>query len=166
MIKDLFKLPFKISSTFIINDSDDMRDVIDYILDDEMIKEITAPRFENWSQIGWRGVCFKNGELWLGDTRNGLIFHAIILPKKDREYYLKRKRRYKSQLHTSVSKFERTKMDVVCPKYRYRVDILKDESVRLAVWERATAISEKPWKVIQYGKEEWQGSGGFMKLLL
>ena len=52
-------------------------------------------------------------------------------------------------------------MDVVCPKYRYRIDILEDESVRLVVWERATAISEKPWKVIQYGKEEWEGSGGF-----
>ena len=161
LIKDLFKLPFKISSTFIINDSDDMRDAIDYILDDEMIKEITAPGFENWSQIGWRGVCFKNGELWLGDTRNGLIFSTNYITEKGQRVLLEKKEEIQSQLHASVSKFERTKMDVVCPKYRYRIDVLEDESVRLVVWERATAIFEKPWKVIQYGKEEWQGSGGF-----
>lgn len=160
-IKDLFELPFKITPTFIIQTPEEMREAVEYVLDDAIIAEMTTSGFNNWFEAGWRGIGFKNGEVWLGDARYGLITASNSITDTGRRALLERKERIRKQLHPSVSEFAETKADLVCPKYRYRIDQLKDESLRLAVWERSTKIGNQPWKVAQVSKEELHGSGGY-----
>ena len=160
-MKDLFLLPFKITPTFIIQTPEEMRDAVEYVLDDAMIDALTEPGFTKWSLFGWRGIAFGRGDLWFGDTRNGLISATNYITEKGYAAISQKREQIQQELHPSVSLFHKTKMDIVSETYRLRMDWLDKERLRLALWKSDQSISDKPLVVIESTEWRYEGSGGY-----
>ena len=131
------------------------------IIDDELIDMIANSSIEDWGQIGWRGVCFGPADVWLGDASYGLITGIRNETEDGNNWYSYRQKQIRDSFHPSVADYTVNEMDVFSDKYRFRLDRLEDESIRLAVWEVSSAVSTKPLYIINNGEEEWQGSGGY-----
>ena len=105
------------------------------------------------------------GDVWLGDASYGLITAISNETEEGNNWYSYRQKQIRESVHPSVSDYSVNKMDLVSDKYRFRLDRLEDESIRLAVWEVSSAVSTKPLYIINNGEEEWQGSGGYYRYI-
>jgi hypothetical protein len=161
VIANVIKYPIKWEYPYSIKNKKEFLRWYYLFIDDEFIDAIANSSFENWSQIGWRGVCFGLGNVWLGDASNGLIsvIHYRTEEGINRHSYLQNM--VKKSVHPSVADYKVIKLDLISDKYRIRIDRLEDESVRLAVWKASSAISTEPLYVINNGEEELQGSFGY-----
>jgi hypothetical protein len=160
-IANVISYPIELGYPFTINNKKEFFRWHYLLIDDKFIDMIANSSLDDWSQIGWRGVCYGQGDVWLGDASYGLI-DAINYDTRDgKQRYVYLHKKIRESVHPSVSDYAVNKMDLISNKYRIRLDYLDDESLRLSVWDASSAIGLKPLFVIKNGEEEWQGSGGY-----
>jgi len=129
------------------------------VFDDELVRMIVNSDLENdWSEVGWRGISLRNGELWLDES--GKVRSINYQSEAEKKLKSKLLEEVKGQLHPSLKDFVNPALEWETSKFRIRVDDLGNNKFRYAAWPVSCSTSEKPNIIISGGKIEFEGSGG------
>ena len=113
-------------------------------------------KVEDWSEVGWRGFCFGNGELWVSSDTLYAVNYESDKFKAQRENLVKKEMK---SLHASLQKGgwkpykcyrDKTDGSII------RIDE-KGEKYRLALFRKNSALTGKP-DVCSVGTLDIQGS--------
>jgi len=131
----------------------------DQIFDDELIKKIVqSDPSKDWSEVGWRGISFENGLIWI-DTEGELT--AVNYHSKVEQDLLRNLiETGRKSLPKSLQEFKTPTLFMETSTYRIRVDDLGDGNYRYASWPIDKKMSEEPSVVINGGEWVPEGSGG------
>ena len=114
---------------------------------------------KDWKKVGWRGFMLNNGEVWMSESDYKIS--RINAQSKAEQASLNEIIAYdKSVIHESLKDFESPLLVLKTDKYMIRIDALKDDKYRYAVWPLNSSISAKPDLINNEGALEYQGSGG------
>lgn len=142
-----------------INSESEFLNRFDQVFDQQLITKITqSDPAKDWSKLGWRGIMFAHGDLWL--DIDGKIIAINYQSKAEQKIAQQLIQAEKSQLHTSLAKFDQPILQWKTAKFRVRLDQLENGKVRYAVWPKEKSIAEKPDLVLSNGEYIADGSGG------
>jgi len=131
----------------------------DEILDENILKAISTSRVSaDWSEMGWRGIMFQNGSLWLDEE--GKITAINYQTEKGKRKRAELIEADKQKLHISLRDFIEPILEWETAKYRIRIDQITDVTFRYAVWPVQKKSSETPDLVLRNGTLTFDGSGG------
>ena len=103
----------------------------DEVFDASFLRELAGsdPK-QDWKEMGWQGIMFKNGSLWLDfDYKILAVNHETLLTKRLLAEAIQKQ---KDRLPASLRDFDQPILEWRTPKYLIRVD-LKGEDYRLAL---------------------------------
>ncbi len=126
------------------------------VFDEAFLSEIAASNLsEDWQRVGWRGILFKAGSLWLDDdyrisginheTEKGEAVRARIIAKD------------KSRLPLELRDFDRPELEWMTKSHIIRVD-KKGDDFRLLVFKRGS--KSHPLLNLSHGVYELHGQLG------
>jgi len=129
------------------------------VFDNIFINSIINSSVEkDWSTAGWRGIMFKNGDLWLDYDGSLLaVNYQSEIEKKEKDRLIQAE---KDGLHPSLAKFEKTVLLMNTSKFKIRVDYIGYDNYRYASWPINSGMHEKPSLILYNGECIMQGSGG------
>jgi hypothetical protein len=131
----------------------------DQVFDQQLLTKITqSDPAKDWAKLGWRGIMFAHGELWLDS--DGKIIAINYQSKAEKKIAQQLIQTEKSQLHASLVKFDQPILQWKTAKFRVRLDQLENGKVRYAVWPKDKSTAEKPDLVLSNGEYIADGSGG------
>ena len=129
------------------------------IFDYSLIKMImTSNPSGDWSAMGWRGIMFSDGKVWL--DYDGKLIAVNYQSEFEKKRWKELVQTDKNNLHESVKNFERPVYLLETTKYRIRIDDLGDCGYRYSSWSIKSKMSDKPDLVIMNGEFIQEGSGG------
>lgn len=131
----------------------------DEVFDSKLIAMIVnSDMSKDWNAVGWRGIMLGNGSVWI-DYDGTLL---AVNYQSDAE--VKKKTRLieleKTNLHSSVKKFNNPVCILLTKKYRIRIDEMPNGKYRYASWKITTQMNDKPDLIIENGAFFSLGSGG------
>jgi hypothetical protein len=113
---------------------------------------------KDWSEMGYRGIMFLDGELWLdydGDLEGVNYESKIEQQKRDSLILID-----KSKLYSTLRNFKTSVFYWTTKKFKIRVDDLGDYNYRYASWPINKKQSDKLDLVLMNGQIKFDGSGG------
>jgi len=129
------------------------------IFDDSLIKRIVnSDPNKDWSEVGWRGIMFLNGELWLNYEDGRLM--SVHLSRFEENELTELIKTEKKNLYVSIQEFKQPICVLETSKYRIRIDDLGDWNYRYVAWPLNSKMSDKPKMVLEKGEYVPEGSGG------
>jgi len=131
----------------------------DEIVDEEIMTAIATSKVTtDWAEMGWRGIMFQNGSLWLDEkgkitavnyqTEKGVRRRAELI-ESDRQ-----------KLHDNLRNFVEPVLEWETANYRIRIDRIDENRFRYAVWPVQKKTTEKPDLILNNGTVTFEGSGG------
>jgi len=143
-----------------INDSKQFLLRYNQLFDDTLIKKIIESDIKkDWDEVGWRGIMFNNGTLWLDPYSKKLIgLNYQTQKEKILEQNLIEKER--NFIYPTLRKYNRPVLVLETSKFRIRIDEIKDYVYRYASWSIDRSMNEAPDLVISNGKRISDGTGG------
>ncbi|MEK6507944.1 hypothetical protein [Myroides sp. C4067] len=123
----------------------------------EFSAKIANSVIEEYSHMGWRGIMFDLGRMWL--TESGDIYRIIDqteLEKKIREEMIQAD---KKRLHRSVNKFLEPYAIIKTGQDIWRIDRKDEKVMRLTIWNDGKLVSDVPDLILE-GTEDIQGTMG------
>jgi hypothetical protein len=131
----------------------------DEILDEKILKAISTSMIPaDWSEMGWRGIMFQNGSLWLDEE--GRITAINYETEKGRRKRAELIEVDKQQLHSSLRDFVEPVLEWETGKFRIRIDRISQDKFRYAAWPVNKTTTERPALVLHNGSITFDGSGG------
>ena len=129
------------------------------IFDQSLIDRLANSKMDEWSDMGWKGIMFDNGVIWLNSNEGKIIAvnEQSNFEKKQIKNLLKKD---KVQLHSSLQKFQSPTYKLRTKNYLIRIDKLADYKYRFASWKIGGEEWQKPDIVLNNGQIEYQGSAG------
>ena len=112
----------------------------------------------DWSAVGWRGIMFNHGSLWLG--YDGRLISVNYQSKFERSKSAKLIEKDQTLIHESINKFLEPILIIETRRFKIRIDKLHNNQYRYASWSADTKMSEKPDLILTNGKWIPEGSGG------
>lgn len=142
-----------------IKDKEEFKQRFSEVFDKVLIDKIANSKVEQWSEVGWRGIMFENGILWMANS-DGVITavnYQSDVEKKLRQDLITKD---KQNLHASLKTFESPVYKIKTKKYLIRIDKLTDSRYRYASWKITEKESSKPDIILDNGELEADGNGG------
>lgn len=140
-----------------IKNATDMKLRFKQVFDDKLLTRIAKSTPSQWSSVGWRGVMFENGEVWLNDNKISAVNMSNTTEKNLKKQLIAKQ---KSQLHSSLKTFKQPEVLFKTTQYLIRVDQLNNGNYRYASWKLGQSQASKPDLIINNGKLDYDGSGG------
>ena len=142
-----------------INNSAEMNERYNLIFDEILISKLINTAIEtDWSPVGWRGIMFDNGVIWI--DYEGMI---IAINYQSQEESLVREsliNQEKEALHVSLKEYVTPILFCETKNYSIRIDDMGTDSYRLAFWPHGKLQSELPELILFDGERNYLGSGG------
>lgn len=129
------------------------------IFDQSMIDRLGNSKMDEWSDMGWRGIMFDNGVIWL-DSNEGKIIAVNEQSNFEKKQINDLLKKDKEQLHSSLQKFQSPTYKLRTKNYLIRIDKLADYKYRFASWKIGGEEWQKPDIILKNGQIEYQGSAG------
>jgi hypothetical protein len=129
------------------------------IFDKQFVEEIANSNIRHdWEMMGWRGIMFDSGKLWLDfDGSIWAVPYESEAEKARREALIDEQ---KQALHKSLREFTKPILTWQTKKHLIRIDELADHQYRYAAWNRDQSMQDEPSLVITGGTLSFDGSGG------
>ncbi|RZF92745.1 hypothetical protein EXT42_09390 [Pseudoalteromonas sp. CO302Y] len=129
------------------------------IFDKEFIEQIASSNIRyDWEMMGWRGIMFDSGKLWLDfDGSIWAVPYESEAEKTRREALIDEQ---KQALHKSLREFTKPILTWQTKQHLIRIDELADNQYRYAAWEIDQSMQDEPSLVITGGTLSFDGSGG------
>jgi hypothetical protein len=140
-----------------VKDKNDFIQRFDDIFDKGFLDRLAKSKISDWSEVGWRGIMFDNGTLWIDD--DGKIVTVNYQSPKEKQLLVKAIQVEKNQLPKSLQDFENPSYLIFTKNYKIRIDEKTDGVYKYAAWKIKNQKSE-PDIIIENGVWEFQGSGG------
>ena len=141
-----------------IKDKEEFKKRFSEVFDQILIDKIANSQISEWSEVGWRGIMFENGDLWM-DT-DGVITSINYQSGFEKNLMTSLIAKEKGDLHTSLKTFKSPIYKIKTKIYLIRIDELSDYNYRYAAWKVNEKETSKPDLVINNGQIEYEGSGG------
>ena len=131
----------------------------DEVFDKKFIELIANSDLDkDWSMMGWRGIMFSSGKLWL-DSDNKI--RAITYQSsKEKEIKASLIEKQKQTLHQSLRVYKKPILEWKTSKFHIRIDDLGDYNYRYSSWSIDKQTRDKPDLILENGKMVFEGSGG------
>lgn len=127
------------------------------IFDKSFTTKIASSSVNDWSQVGWRGIMFDNGNLWIDeDGKITVINYQSGFEKKQKQQLIQKQ---KETIHTSLKKFSNPELVLTTKTYLIRIDALAEGNYRFASWKSKNQKLQ-PDLILLNGTIETSGSGG------
>lgn len=142
-----------------IKNAKEFKERFSQVFDRNLVKKIAYSQPEEWSEVGWRGITFDNGLIWLNSTEGKIIavnYQSNIESKLRNDLIDKEK----ENLYISLREFTSPTYRIQTEKYFIRIDELTGKQYRYACWKTGIKESSKPDLIMTNGLIEYQGSGG------
>lgn len=142
-----------------IKDKEEFKQRFSEVFDKILIDKIANSKIDQWSEMGWRGIMFDNGVLWMANY-DGII--TSVNYQSDFEKKLRKDliTKEKENLHISLKNFESPTYKIKTKNYSIRIDELTNHKYRYACWKISDKESSKPDIILDNGELEYQGTGG------
>lgn len=142
-----------------IRDKEEFERRFGEVFDQVLIDKIANSKMKQWSEMGWRGIMFENGILWMSNS-DGVI--TAVNYQSDFEKKLRQDliAKDKQNLHASLKTFENPVYKIMTKNYLIRIDELTDSRYRYASWKITEKESSKPDIILDNGESEADGNGG------
>lgn len=140
-----------------VKDKNDFIQRFDDIFDKSFLDRLAKSKISDWSEVGWRGIMFDNGTLWIDD--DGKIVTVNYQSPKEKQLLINAIQSDKNQLPKSLQDFENPVYLIITKNYKIRIDETKEGIYRYAAWKIKNVKSD-PDIIIENGVLEFQGSGG------
>ncbi|URQ87476.1 hypothetical protein J8Z28_06235 [Pseudoalteromonas sp. SCSIO 43088] len=129
------------------------------IFDKEFVEKIVNSSIRHdWEMMGWRGIMFDSGKLWLDfDGSIWAVPYESEAEKARREALIDEQ---KQALHKSLREFTKPILTWQTKQHLIRIDELADNQYRYAAWEVDQSMQDEPSLVITGGTLSFDGSGG------
>lgn len=129
------------------------------VFDNKLLALISESNIQaDWSDLGWRGIMFLNGEVWLNSSGQLIqVNHQTVVFKKKLEELIDAQR---ATLHPSLKQFVKPICVLETSRYRIRIDELKSGKYRYASWRLNQKMIEPPELIVENGEMIVEGSGG------
>ncbi|MCA0232132.1 MAG: hypothetical protein LCH91_16810 [Bacteroidetes bacterium] len=114
----------------------------------QMISKLNLSK--DWATVGWRGIMFSNGELWLNE--DGALRAVNYSSKIEESKRQARIAEIRTTLHSSLKEFSQPVLVFKTNKFLIRVDEMKDNTYRYASWTLPNKMSSKPDIIIPKGE--------------
>lgn len=129
----------------------------DEVFDREFIDRIAKSGMGEWEQVGWRGISFTFGDLWMTD--DGKIYSINHQSEVEKRMLTAALQEDKNTLPANLRDFEEPKYLIYTKTYKIRIDRKYDNVYRYSAWTLKNPRYE-PDLVIENGELENMGSGG------
>lgn len=142
-----------------IRDKEEFERRFHEVFDQVLIEKIANSKIEQWSEVGWRGIMFESGVLWMSNS-DGMI--SAVNYQSDVEKKLRQDliAKDKQNLHASLKTFENPVYKIKTKNYLIRIDKLTDDRYRYASWKIMEKESSQPDIILDNGEAEADGNGG------
>lgn len=140
-----------------IKDKYDLIQRFDVLFDEEFVKRIANSKISDWSEVGWRGIMFDNGMLWIDET--GKISSVNYQSSSEKEMFADAVQADKNKLPRSLREFVKPVYLIFTKTYKIRIDEKAEGVYRYAAWKLKNPKVEADL-VIEKGVAEFQGNGG------
>lgn len=131
----------------------------DVIFDKNFISLIINSNFnEDWRTVGWRGIMFDNGLLWM--DFNGKIYAINYTSKKEQEIKNNLIKKDKENLYKELKDYQKMIGIYKTKKFIIRIDEIDSDNFRYSSWKVGSSLKSKPELVINNCKIRYDGSGG------
>ncbi|NRA81208.1 MAG: hypothetical protein HRU18_23660 [Pseudoalteromonas sp.] len=129
------------------------------IFDKEFVEKIVNSNVRHdWEMMGWRGIMFDSGKLWLDfDGSIWAVPYESEAEKAQREALIDEQ---KQALHKSLREFIKPILTWQTKQHLIRIDELADNQYRYAAWGIDQSMQDEPSLVITGGTLSFDGSGG------
>jgi hypothetical protein len=139
-----------------IRDPQDLAARFGEVFPEELVSAVADSRPEDWEQVGWRGVMFDHGKLWLRDS--GELFACNAHGEREQQHRARVVAADRAGLHPSLRNHEEPVLCWQTEDFRVRVDRMRNGSLRYASWRRAASKDAQPDLVLHGGDREIQGT--------
>ncbi len=131
----------------------------DEVFDKAFVEKITTSNIRHdWQMMGWRGIMFDSGKLWLDfDGSIWAVPYESEAEKTRREALIAKQ---KQRLHESLREFTQPILTWKTKKHLIRIDELAENQYRYAAWDITQTMADEPRIVITNGTLSFDGSGG------
>ena len=128
----------------------------DEVFDASFLRELAgSDPMQDWKEMGWRGIMFKNGSLWLDfDYKILAVNHETLLTRRLLAAAIQKQ---KDRLPASLRDFDQPILEWRTPKYLIRVD-LKGDDYRLALLDGKSPT--RILRVLHHGDFHFEGTMG------
>jgi len=131
----------------------------DEVFDKKFIELIANSDLDkDWSMMGWRGIMFSSGKLWLDS--NNKIRAITYQSSKEKEIKASLIEKQKQTLHQSLRVYKKPILEWKTSKFHIRIDDLGDYNYRYSSWSIDKQTRDKPDLILENGKMVFEGSGG------
>ncbi|GMO63827.1 MAG: hypothetical protein Ta2D_10680 [Rickettsiales bacterium] len=142
-----------------IQNEKDFIDRFDEVFDKKLKNLIINSDAEkDWGMVGWRGIIFQQGLLWL--DYNGKLISINYMSDKEQKHYNNIVNNDKKNIYDSLKDYEKIVGEYETKNYKIRIDKTDNSGYRYASWERNKSTSTKPNIVINNCGINYDGSGG------
>lgn len=112
----------------------------------------------NWYAVGYHGMMFMDGEVWLDYDGSLLkVYSESAAEAKIKEQLIAKD---KNSVHASINKFEMPVHVLKTAKYLIRIDDTGHGNYRYSAWKASAKMTKKPDIIINKGKYLPDGTGG------
>jgi hypothetical protein len=140
-----------------VQDKNDFIKRFDDIFDKEFLDKVIKSKINDWSRVGWRGIMFDDGNIWI--ENDGKIISVNYQSTKEKQLLANAIQADKNQLPTSLQDFQKPTYLIFTKNYKIRIDEKVEGIYRYAAWKIKNPKSE-PDVIIENGVREFEGSGG------
>lgn len=141
-----------------IKDKEEFKKRFSEVFDQILIEKIANSQISEWSEVGWRGIMFENGDLWM--DIDGVITSINYQSGFEKNLLTSLIANEKDNLHTSIQTFKNPIYKIKTKIFLIRIDELSAYNYRYAAWKVNEKETSKPNLVINNGQIEYEGSGG------
>jgi hypothetical protein len=129
------------------------------VFDPEFLESLANSSIDgDWSTVGWRGTCYKDGLLWLDE--DGKLSALHVTSRAEKAEIGARLAMVKKQLHPSVARFKNPISEFQTSSFHVRIDELENGKLRYAAWKRPSGVETAPSLILDNGVYRPEGSGG------
>lgn len=146
-----------------IKNSQEMQKRFEQVFDQKIQKRIAQSTLNDWDRMGWRGIMFDQGEIWVDydpDAKTVPLKIRTVNYSSDAEQKLRQQVlvQQKKSLHPSIQDFAEPKLLFKTATHLIRIDELKNGQMRYAAWKNHQDQSKKPDLVLNRGSYTTEGS--------
>lgn len=120
-IADLISYPLR--RQYPLKDVQNKNDLInrfDDIFDKDFLDKVAKSKISDWSEVGWRGIMFDDGALWIND--DGKIVTVNYQSSKEKQLLVNAIQADNNQLPKSLQDFEKPAYLIFTKNYKIRID--------------------------------------------
>lgn len=125
-----------------VKNETDLKKRFNQIFDVKIINQISNSKTDQWSEIGWRGIMFSDGDVWINE--NGKIIAVNYQSDFENNQYKSLIANDRKDLYPTLKDFRIPVYKFRTKNYLIRIDQLENGSHRYAAWKLAKKNLQNP----------------------